>query len=178
MLRSDHGLKIVKKVRKAKVDFGTNYPKKYGGAAAIEILRDELNKSDIKTSKRDVFIKNIPLEIDLVIPTRNAKPYLGLLYEPDEVIVALEIKKLGAFGESGRNKIRNDFRQLKKKGVNCVYVSIEERKDYKWRPTKKTLGFPCFTLAWHKTTNEILIPTKEGWEALIRFIQKEINSHK
>jgi len=162
-------------LRKAKMVFGDNYPKKFGGAAAIEILRAELKKEGIKTSRRDVFVKGFHSEIDLIVPKKNAKkPFLNLLYEPDEVSVALEVKKSGSFGEQGRDKIRTDFGSLKKLGVKCAYVTFEDRENYRWRPTKKTVGHPCFALAWHKNTDEPLEPTKddEGWEALVKFLRQ------
>ena len=49
---------IIERVRKAKSDFGECYPKKFGGAASVEILRDELGKESILTSRRDVYIKD------------------------------------------------------------------------------------------------------------------------
>lgn len=169
---------IVKSVRKAKDDFGPEYPKKFGGAAAIEILRAALGEEGIDTSRRDVFIRGIPLEIDLIIPTKNATPWLELLYEPQDVVVAIEVKKLGAYGEQGRDKIRGDFVRLRKAGINCAYVTFEDRENYRWRPTKETLDAPCFALAWHKIIDGPLEPTKEeeGWEALVSFLLDAIAS--
>jgi len=175
-MNSTRGQKIVESVRKAKKCFGANYPKKFGGAAAIEILRAALKKEGIKTSIRDVFVKGFHSEIDLIVPQKKAKPLWHLLYKPDEVSVALEVKKIGSFGKQGRDKIRKDFRGLRKLGVKCAYVTFEDRENYRWRPTKETLGFPCFALAWHKLTDGPLEPTKddEGWEAFVKFLRNEI----
>lgn len=180
MSGSVRGQEIVKSVRKAKEDFGPDYPKKFGGAAAIEILRAALREEGIETSRCDVFIRGIPLEVDLIVPTKNAIPWFELLYEPQDVVVAIEVKKLGAFGEQGRDKIRDDFARLRKSGVNCAYVTFEDRENYQWRPTEETLGFPCFALAWHKITNGPLEPTKddEDWEALVRFLLEAISSNE
>ena len=178
MHKSVRGQEIVKNVRKAKEDFGPGYPKKFGGAATIEILRSALREEGIDTSRRDVFIRGIPLEIDLIVPAKNSTPWLNLLYDPKDVAVALEVKKLGAFGEQGRDKIRDDFACLRKAGVNCAYVTFEDRENYRWRPTKETVAFPCFALAWHKVINGPLEQTKddENWEALVRFLLEAIVS--
>lgn len=74
MRGSVRGQEIVKIARKAKEDFGPGHPKKFGGAVAIEILRATLDEKNIPTSRRDVFIRGIPLEIDLLILTNNAAP--------------------------------------------------------------------------------------------------------
>ena len=109
-------------MRNAKARFGDNYPKKFGGAAAIEILRAASREEGIMTSRRDVFVKGFHSEIDLIVPQKNAAPWLDLLYEPQDVSVALEVKKIGSFGEQGRDKIKRDFAGLKGLGVKCAYV--------------------------------------------------------
>ena len=80
MSLSARGREIVERLRKAKSSFGDHYPKKFGGAAAIEILRAELSKEGILTSVRDVFVKGCSSEIDLLVPKKNATPWLALLY--------------------------------------------------------------------------------------------------
>ena len=156
--------------------------KKFGGAAAVETLRAELKKEGIKTSRRDVFIKGFPSEIDLIVPRKKAKPcLLDLLYEPEKVSVALEVKKSGSFGKQGIVKIKNDFKGLRGLGVKCAYVTFEDRNNYRWRPTQDRLdGFRCFALAWHKKTDGPLEPTKksEGWEALVKFLRNEIAARR
>ena len=178
MRRSVRGLEIVERMRKAKTDFGDCYPKKFGGAAAIEILRAELREEGILTSGRDVYVKGLSSEVDLLVPKKDAEPWLELLYEPREIAIALEVKKTGTYAESGRDKIKDDFARLDKLGVKCAYVTFEERESYRWRPTQESLGFPCFALAWHKVSDGPLIPTKEeeDWEAFVRFLRREIAS--
>lgn len=169
------GIKIVERARKAKQDFGDGYPKKFGGASVIEILRDELGKIGIATSQRDVYVRGIPLEIDLIIPRKTAKPWLKLLYEPNEVAFALEVKKTGSFAEVGRNKIKDDFTCLKRAGIRCIYISFEERENYKWRPKKtaRKFNYPCFNLAWHKKSNGPLEPTGD-WEKFVSSLQEGV----
>ncbi len=96
MCVSVRGHQIVESLRKAKQNFGDSYPKKFGGAAAIEILRVALNEEGIMTSRRDVFVKGFSSEIDLLVPRKDAAPWLELLYEPQEVVVAFEVKKTGS----------------------------------------------------------------------------------
>lgn len=165
------GLHLVEKARKAKADFGQNASKKFAGAATVEILREALRAEGIDSSRRDVFIRGIGLEIDLVIPHRAANPMLGLVYEPNEVAAALEVKRSGSFGEKSIQKTRNDFCKLINVGIECAYVSFEERQSYRWRATKELLGGrECFTLAWHKNTDGPLEPTKD-WERLLAYLR-------
>jgi hypothetical protein len=176
MPQSKRGHEIVERLRKAKTDFGDCYPKKFGGAAATEILRVELCDEGILTSRRDVYVKGFSSEIDLLVPHKDAAPWLELLYQPREVAVALEVKKTGTFGEQSRDKIKNDFARLGQLGIKCAYVTFEERESYRWRPKQESLGFPCFALAWHKISDGPLVPTKEGedWEAFVSFLRNAI----
>ena len=167
------GEEIVDKARKAKKDFGANCPKKFAGAVAIEILRAALNDEGIVTSPRDVFVRGVPVEVDLIVPYKDEKPFLGLLYEPKQVAVALEVKKSGSFGEGALDKIRFDFARLREAGIRCAYVTFEERQSYRWKATTENLGFPCFTLAWHKKTDGPLEPTQE-WERLVGFLREVV----
>lgn len=167
------GEEIVDKARKAKKDFGVICPKKFAGAVAVEILRDTLSDEGIITSPRDVFVRGMPMEIDLIVPYKDEKPVLGLLYDPKQVAVALEVKKGGSFGEGVLDKIRFNFTQLSEAGINCAYVTFEERQSYRWKATTENLGFPCFTLAWHKKSDGPLDRTHD-WERLVKFLRKLI----
>jgi hypothetical protein len=180
MAGSIRGKELVERVRKAKTDFGDYYPKKFGGAAAIEILRVALREERIETSRRDVFIRGIPLEVDLIVPRKGAKPWLDLLYEPQHVVVALEVKKYGVYGEKARDKLKKNFASLWKKGVNCAYITFEDRESYLWRPKEEFLGFPCFALAWTERDNGELKSTKEdeNWEAFVKYLREEITKDK
>ena len=166
------GREIVNKVRKAKEDFGPNCPKKFGGAAGVEILRAALHDEGIATSRRDVFVRGVPVEVDLIVPHRDAKPVMDLRYEPNQVAVVLEVKKSGIFGKAGLDNIRQSFAQLRAKGIRrCAYVTFEDRRTYKWKGTRENLGCPCFTLAWHKKTDGPLELTRD-WERLVTFLRK------
>ena len=167
------GKHLVERVRKAKKDFGSNPPNKFGGAAAIEILRAALARKKILTSQRDVFVRGVPLEVDLIVPQVGERPSLHLVFTPGQVAVALEVKKGGTFGKPSLKKIRHDFAKLRRSGICCAYITFEERYSYRWKATEKNIGAPCFTLAWHKYTDGPLEPTGD-WERFVAFLRKAI----
>lgn len=160
---------LVEKARKAKETFGTKCPK-FAGAATVEIIRAALARRGILTSSRDVFIRGVPVEIDLIIPCPGAKPFLGLVYEPAQVVLALELKNSGSFGEPTLQKIKRDFGRLRQAGVECAYLTFEERRGYKWAVSGERLGSPCFTLAWHRKTNGPVEPTRD-WERFVVYVE-------
>ena len=174
------GQEIIMEAREASErfeQFGTC--RKFGGAATIGIVKKALAEEGIPTSARDVFIKGVPLEIDLIVPRRGAKPSLGgILYEPPEVAVALEIKKCGLIGKESLAAIRHNFRLLAAQGVCCAYVTLEERKTYRYKATPENLGVPgCFTLHWHqKETGTERFRTTKDWARLIRFLRKKLSA--
>jgi hypothetical protein len=111
------------------------------------------------------------VEIDLIVPRQRQRPRLGVLYEPEQVLAALEIKSLGAFGKDAVEKIRRDFNRLHDAGIRCAYVTLEEQKNYRWAISEERLGFRCFTLAWHKTTGGPFKTTGE-WTELVTFLRE------
>jgi hypothetical protein len=166
---------LVNAVRSAKDDFGHNYPKKFGGAVAVEILRRKLQCCSIASSRRDVFVRDVPVETDLVIPYAGERPLMELLYEPHQVAVALEVKKSGIFGARGIQAIRRSFNLLREKGVCCAYFTFEDMKGYKFAGTPESLGCRCFTMAWHKTSEGPFEPTEE-WKAFVDFLRERLEA--
>lgn len=163
------GEEIVRQVRDASEGFQVTC-RKFAGAVTAELMRKFLADEGILTSARDVFIRGVPLEIDLIVPYRGQEPTLGLLYEPEQVSVALEIKKMGSFGKDTLLGIKKNFNLLRALNVKCAYVTIEERETFCWKATEENIGgFPCFTLCWHKG-EEILIETKD-WNRLLTFLR-------
>jgi hypothetical protein len=64
---------------------------------------------------------------------------------------------------------------LRKHKIKCAYVTLEERKTYRHKATKKNIGgFPCFTLAWHKG-EEKLTETRH-WEKLLTFLRQHLSA--
>ena len=164
------GEELVIEARNASKEFGVKCPK-FSGAVTTELVKRALAEEGMLTSARDVFVRGVPLEIDLIVPRRGQEPTLGLLYEPQQVAVALEIKKTGSFGEKTLEKVRKNFGELRKFKISCAYVTLEERKTYRWAASEQNLGFPCFTLAWHKVTHGPLEATEE-WGGFLNFVRK------
>lgn len=99
---------LLDQINRAKEDFGTKCSK-YAGAITVEFIRRALREHGISASPRDVFIKGVPIEIDLLIPKASTSPENGILYRPEDVLIALEIKNSGAFGEATIRRIKNNF---------------------------------------------------------------------
>jgi hypothetical protein len=158
------GEEIVRQVRDASDGFQVT-SRKFAGAVTAELMKTFLADEGIATSARDVYIRGLP-----IVPRRGQKATFGLVYEPEQVAAALEVKKSGSFGEPTLLAIRNNFIRLRALKVKCAYVAIEERKTYCWKATKQNIGgFPCFTLCWHK--GETLIETQD-WTRLLAFLRK------
>jgi len=163
------GEEIVRQVRNASEGFQLTC-RKFAGAVTAELMKKFLADEGILTSARDVFIRGVPLEIDLIVPHSGEEPSLGLLYEPQQVAAALEIKKMGSFGEPTLRTLKKNFNLLRGLNVKCAYVAIEERQSFCWKATEENIGgFPCFTLAWHKGP-QVLIETQD-WDRLLAFLR-------
>jgi hypothetical protein len=167
------GEEIVRQSRNASKGFELK-SRKFSGAMTAELMKKVLADEEIPTSARDVFIRGIPMEIDLIVPHRGEQPSLGLLYEPRQVAAALEIKKMGSFGDKTLQTIRKNFKQLRELKVACAYVTLEERKSYRYAASAENLGFPCFTLAWHKAMDGPLEDTQD-WERLLTFLRERVS---
>lgn len=163
--------RLVKKVRTAKREF---WPKcgKFSGAVAVEYIRRQLRTKGLEVSARDVFIRGVPIELDLIVPRKGTIPGLGLLYEPADVRAVLEVKNCGCFGEQAVKSVRTTFKQIRKllPDVTCIYVTLEERPTYKCVVTDTDVGAPACTLAWHKDTDGPYWPTTD-WRRLVSLLR-------
>lgn len=126
--------------------------KKFSGAVTAQLLKQALEEHGIPSSARDVFIKEVPVEIDLLISKRGTTPEHGLLYRAEDVLVVFEVKNAGSFGESTIEKTGIDFQLVGASNprIKCVYVTLTERRGYKWTVTEKNLGHPVYTLFWYR----------------------------
>jgi hypothetical protein len=126
--------------------------KKFTGALVIEILRDAFEKSGIETSRPNVYIKGVTSEVDLVIPRRGANPEFKILYSPTDVLAVLEIKASGLFSKDDCPRIAAVFSNVQSvnPSIFCAYMTMSERHSYKYKATEEELGFPVYTLAWHR----------------------------
>jgi len=112
----------------------------------------------------------VPIEIDLLLPKASAVPENGILYQPEDVFIALEIKNSGAFGEETIRRIKKNFLtiQQRNKRIRCFYVTLAERKGYKWAIAEDNLGFPAYTLFWYSGSSKNRKFESSGdWQRLI-----------
>lgn len=169
---------IFEAISNAKKDFGLKCAK-FAGTVTVEIVKSAFEKHGILTSPRDVFIKGLPIEIDLLIPKRDVIPTHGVLYEPRDVLIVLEIKNYGSFGESTINNIKKSFQRITQlnKEIYCAYVTLTERKGYKWAIFRENTGFPSYTLFWHYGSgkNFKIEPTGD-WKKLLDDINRIVRS--
>ena len=152
---------------------------KFAGALTVEVLRRALEEEGICVSARDVFIQGVPTEIDLLVPRADVVAEHGLLYAPEDVLVVLEIKNYGSFGEPTIGKTKDDFRAIHQRNAQicCAYVTLEERKGYKWAVSDENLGFPTYTLFWHSGSGAKYTRHPTGdWERLLRDIKDVIHA--
>jgi hypothetical protein len=125
--------------------------KKYSGALMVEIIRNALQQEGIIISNRDVFIRGIPVEVDLILPKKEAIPRDGLSYEPSEVFGVIEIKKSGAYGAERIQGIKKNIEMIRNANpqIICSYLTLSEKKGYKWTVTDDSVGCKTYTMFWH-----------------------------
>ena len=148
MVRDEH--ELLAGVQEDKEAFGVKC-NKLTGAVTVELLRSALLDLGVAVSPRDVFIRGVPIEVDLLLPTRDGILSHGLVYEPEDVLAAFEVKYTGSFGEKALTNIRRSFTRIRAANprIHCAYVTLAERKRYKWAATADNLGADAFTLFWH-----------------------------
>ncbi len=180
---------LVKEVRKAKNEFVAKCTSQFGdkakkkctkftGSVAVEIFRHALQKEGFPVSQRDCFIDGIPIQVDLFITKPDAQPIWNLLYAPDDVLVALEVKQVGAFPGTA-TKVKSDFDSLLEAcpRLTCAYVAIEEREGFSQAVTTENIGplrHLVFTIATYKTDpkNESK-PVEGAWEELLNLLRSK-----
>jgi len=142
--------------------------RKYNGALAVELLKRALAEEGIATSGRDSYVRSLDIEWDLLVLGNDAKPQFNLLYEPEQVKVALEVKLSGVIGKT-MMMTRSNFERARAVGVECCYVSFCDRQNS--AATTQKLGFPCFNLTWSHGPNR---PREDSlqWPALLRFLRQ------
>ena len=104
--------------------------KKFSGSMTVQLIREALLNHGVPCSPRDVFIIGIPIEIDLIIPIRHdVQPIHGIIYRPEDVLFALEIKTSGLFNREAAPKLRKVFERIESarpKQIKCLYVTLVE----------------------------------------------------
>ena len=163
---------ILEQANAAKREFGTKCSK-YVGAVTVELLRRALQEHGINTSPSDVFIKGVAVEIDLLIPKAEVEPQDGLLYQPEDVLFALEVKNRGAFGDKALSGIRRNFQEIRRSNqeIRCLYVTLSERTGYKWAATEDKIDGLVYTLFWNSGPEKNLrYESSDDWQRLINEI--------
>jgi hypothetical protein len=160
---------ILDRVTKAKTDFGPRCDK-YAGAVTVELLREAIRTAGHNVSPRDSFIRRVPIEVDLLVVRPGVEPQFGCLYEPSDVLVAVEIKKSGNFG--GTERIRQNFERVAAVNaeIKCCYLTLTEQKGHKWAVTTENLGYPAFTLFWDTGSKKIPDEGKEHWREFLDWL--------
>lgn len=143
-----------------------NRSKKYIGAASVEIIRKRLADLNLgfNTSMRDVFIKDLVNEIDLLILKKGVDP-TKVSYAPSEVLALVEVKTVGSFGKSANEIVYNLVDKAKKYGLPVFYITVWEKEASLSRVTEKdNLRVFEFTLKQKGVKEPI---TGGGWTKLI-----------
>jgi len=159
-------------VFQGKRELGVN-SKKFAGSLTVEMLKHAVETHGILVSPRDVFIRGIGVEIDLLL-LKKANPKYGLLYEPKDVLAVLEVKELGSWGQQTLNQIRRNFELIRRisNDIYCAYVTLTERRGFKQAITTENLGFPAYTLFCHRGNDvENAEPTGD-FERLLNDLRK------
>jgi hypothetical protein len=165
---------LLELVNAAKKNFGAKCSK-HSGAVTVELIRHALKKHGIETSSRDVYIKGVPIEIDFLVVKLGVVPEHGLIYQPEDVLAAFEIKNSGTFGEKAVGSIKRCFSLIKQSNpkIYCAYVTIAERQSYKWAVREENLGSPAYTLFWHSGSDKKIRHEPTGdWQRLVNDLQK------
>lgn len=164
---------LLNRINFAKKSFGKKC-KKYAGSITVEFIRQAFRDQGIECSERDVFIRGLPIEFDLLIPKPGVIPENKLLYQAQDVVIALEIKNSGSFGESTIAGIKRNYELLKEinPGIRCAYVTLTERRSYKWLVKEENIGFPAYTLFWYNGSAKNSQNESSGdWTRLLKDIK-------
>jgi hypothetical protein len=152
---------------------------KFVGALTVELLRKEFLKLGLNLSNRDVFIRGIPSELDLLVAKTGNYPEENLVYDADQVLAVFEIKFRGSYGKSTVDEIKDVFDSIKRlnRHIECFYVSISENKRYKYRITEDNLGYDCFELFTRDTNLESALKREQlrltgDWQRLVQRLQQ------
>lgn len=157
---------------------GGNLVDKFTGAITVELLKKKLMQEGFNVSNRDVYIKGVPYEIDLLILKKGERDKENLFYNPKQIAAVFEVKFSGAF-PGDPEKINKFFDSVKKvnKSIRCIYLAVSENTKYKYYPEEKKLrDFPCFLLdrdtGLERAKNKNKLKITGDWDKLIKFLNK------
>ena len=149
---------------------------KFCGSFTAEEIRKRLKGQGLPVSQQNVFVRNVPIEIDLLIPRPGARAKLhNLVYEPEDVVAVLEIKYRGTFSGDAVSRIQENFQRIQQanRQISCFYVTVTETLGYKHAITRRNLGYPAYTLYWytkgkHKKTDD--------WAKLVAQLRRKVRT--
>jgi len=141
---------------------------KYFGALTVEVIRQALMENSVPVSARDVFIRGIPIEFDLLIPRHGATCLNSILYDPEDVIAVFEIKSSGLFDYNSKNRIEKCFEKVRQRNpkIFCGYVTLSERQSFHEKNfDENEWAYPLF---WYRQLkgNELYESTG-AWQKLL-----------
>ena len=170
--RMDDPRELLDHIIAAKEQFG---PKcgKYAGAVTVEVFRGALMSIGHSVSPRDSFIRGIPIEVDMLIVRPDASPQHNCLYEPSDVLAAVEVKNYGSFGDATIAATKANFDRIRgETGVRCCYVTLAERRGFKWAITSENIGYPAFTLFTHTGSKNVQYHETGDWTRFIAWMAR------
>jgi hypothetical protein len=145
--------------------------KKFQGHVAVEIMKEALATEGIATSARDVFIAGLPVEWDILVPREGAVPkFNGLLYDPAQVKVAVEIKLSGICGSRVKTLegLRRSSELAQSAGVRYAYIGLCDRRNQ--ASTTEKHGWSEFNLTWSLGNDRR--EESGDWPRLVEFLRR------
>jgi len=138
------------------------------GILFAELLKEQLEKHDLKVSEPNVFIKGLNKKFSLLITKKHAKSQLGV-YDINEVLAVFKLNAYGIMGDKVADieKTFADAKNISPK-IICFYVALRDNNNYTYPVNEKTLGYPTYCL--FKIHNEHSKPTGD-WNKLLKEIK-------
>jgi hypothetical protein len=151
--------------------------KKLLGAATAQTIRMHLIKHGFNVSQRNVYIKGIPNEFDLLLLKRGVSNHM-LIYPPDEILAVFEVKFRGSFGRPTIDGLIDVCKKIKdaNRKISCLYITVLEGKTYKNKVTYANSGWNTFEMFYYK--GDIVTGPKEDtkdWYKLLKYIKKIVS---
>jgi hypothetical protein len=165
--------------------------KKFRGDYFVRVIKARISEEipdSFKVTEPGAYISGIPIEYDLLIVDKNAKPQIFTnSFEANEVHLGLELKVHGIFGgrddlQRSITKIKNNFDIARKyhSHINFIYMTFKEvtnpvRKksiDYLAETVKYLSPYKVFCLS--DSRRKILIDGQ--WQKFIQEINKSLGS--
>lgn len=151
---------------------------KYVGALMMEVISKALQENDIPVSNRDVFIKGIPIEFDLIVPRHGVcDPVDGILYETEDVVAVLEIKASGLFDYNSKKRIEKCREDVRKANPHIFYgyLTLSENQSFHEKNFREDEWvYPLFW--WHPLKNQDPYKSTESWQKLLSELHQRVNA--